>query len=134
MAKIVSIMNQTSETVCEYEIDDFWIITFKDLNDDYKMYITWRYEDDTLTINSDNTSEYNLTIATFDKLSKQFISNYGEIDSILSLKDLIVTYGEIKEYYRTEEINLILEKYSKNYINLIEKENVKKLNLKYREN
>ena len=132
MAEIVSIMNQTNETVCEYEIDDFWIITFKDLNDDYKMYITWRNEDDTLTINSDDTNEYNLTIATFDKLSKQFISNYGEIDSILSLKDLIVTYGEIKEYYRTEEINIILEKYSKNYINLIEKENVKKLNLKYR--
>ena len=133
MANEITIMNENLEKNLELKImDDFYVLTFKDFNDDYKMYLCYINQDDDLIIYDDGfRTKIAKLIRNIDiDAEPEFYSEYGEIDSVINLKKLIVTYNVIKQSYNKEEIKEIIEAYRNNYLNLIDKKIIKKLELK----
>ena len=54
MANEITIMNENLEKNLELKImDGFYVLTFKDFNDDYKMYLCYINQDDDLIIYDD---------------------------------------------------------------------------------
>lgn len=129
----IKIMNKNNYTLEIEAMEYFYIITFKDFHDDYKMYIGELVSHSNLTVSylniepENNGSRTEIAIRNEDA---SWFSQYGEIDSVISLKDLIITYSEIKNEYSYDDINELVEKYSKDYLVFKEKDNVKKLELK----
>lgn len=131
MGQNVTLINETTLSIMDNDIIDYFVVVFKDLNDNYKMYFSWYdYDENVLKIEG-LSSDVGIPIATNYNEEGYYTSEYGEIDSVINLQDLIVTYSEIEKVYNSDEINSILESYCQDYIKLKDKENVKKLNLKY---
>lgn len=134
MANEVKILNYTIEhdNIDINIIDCYYALTFKDLHNDYKVYLCYTNIDNELFIYDNGLrTKIAVLIKDTDKSGKyQYYSEYGEIDSVINLKKLIVTYNKIKEKYTKDDIKELLETYKKDYIEFNEKEIVKKLELK----
>ena len=130
MANEVKVMNLTDYDSSIDGIEDIYVITFNDLHNDYKMYICFllqhsNFNCDYLNIRCCTKSV--TEIASKDKDEGIWNSKYGEIDSVVSLKDLIVTYGEVKDRYTKDDINMLVDRYGKDYVSLKKSDNGIKL-------
>ena len=133
MASEIEVINDKIEKDIDIMVlDDFYILTFKDFKADYKMYLCYINQSDDLIIYDDG---FRTSIAKLIRNSEKdgeidFYSEYGEIDSVINLKKLIVSYNIIKQKYSNDDIKEIVNAYKNDYLELIDKKLVKKLELK----
>lgn len=132
MANEFNIINYFIEnTIDNSLIDDYYVLTFKDLHNDYKIYLCYKNANNELIIYNDGLKT---KIAELEKGINRvgeykFFSEYGEIDSVVNFKKIIVTYSQIQREYNEEEIREILEAYKNDYISINQNNFVKKLTL-----
>lgn len=129
MEQEIIIINKIKHSLELKYLDDYYIITFKDLFENYKMYIVYKNQNWDLIV--ENKDDSKTIVAFLDKSNYEWKSQYGEIDSVVSFKYLIVTYNAIKNIYSSDDINEIVEKFKDDYLLLMQKDTVKRLDLHY---
>jgi len=126
MANDIKLMNSCDIQISNGNLEDFCIIIFKDLMEDYKAYFSIYEEDGCIYVYGQNGESE--VIAYFN--DGEYISRYGKIENIIDLKDLILTFGTISSMYTIEEINEIINNFINKYISLQNSGYIKKLELK----
>lgn len=117
-------------------INNLYIVVLTDINNERMFYLTERSID-----NFFNGFEYEyLLLGTSDELTDQFCgytTSYGKVENIIPFSQFLPVYArnlinndEFKDKYSAEDILSIFECIKEDYEDLIQNENVKKLELK----
>ena len=117
-----------SGSVNSEDLENLYIVEINDLKKEKQLYLTTKIQ------LFGGGYRFNLlgteTIILELTKEKEIITSYGKIENIISFSQFVTLYSEIKEKYSAEEILGIFECVKEDYDELIDKEEVKKLELK----